>query len=179
MMPNIGAIAKWAAIAAFIAMIGVVFNAFEAKGELQGKLDKEVATVERMNAEVKTANNQLDNALTRTKERESEFLRKAKLAEKYKRRALYAERELGKLVGGGDVDAINRRVCETYDRIEGNNSDGRKARCDAYLASSDASSTYFKVSSISLENNLTNLERIATVFDLCFMPYDVYANANM
>ncbi|MDQ7001675.1 MAG: hypothetical protein Q9N02_03170 [Ghiorsea sp.] len=35
----------------------------------------------------------------------------------------YAEREL---VGGSDVDAINRRMCETYDRIEGNNSDGRK-----------------------------------------------------
>ncbi|MDQ6980703.1 MAG: hypothetical protein Q9M46_04435, partial [Ghiorsea sp.] len=85
----------------------------------------------------------------------------------------------GKLIGGGDVDAINRRMCETYDRIEGNNSNGREARCDAYLASSDASSTYFKVSSISLENNLTNLERIAAVIDQCFMPSDGYTDANL
>lgn len=178
-MFDLGAIAKWTAIAAFIAMIGIVFNAFEAKGELQGKLDAKESAVERMNIEVKTANEQLNLILDKAKKRELDFLRKAELAEKYKRRALYAERELGKLVGGGDVIAINRRMCETYDRIEGNNIDGRKARCDAYLASSDASSSYFKISSVSLENNLTNLERIASTLDQCFITSDGYTKPNL
>lgn len=167
--PNFASIAKWAVVAAFIAMSVTVFNAFEAKGKLQSSLKSQEAQLKRSNEQIANANSNIELLMKTNKEQSDEFKRKTEASNKYKRRALYAERELSKIVSDGDIDAINYSLCQAYDRIEGNDADSRKERCNDNTTPGTSSSLYFKISQESLQNLLANNERIASTIDQCFI----------
>lgn len=167
-MFNISSILKWAAIIAVIALLGLTFSAFSDQGKLEATIAESAAIIERTNLELlkEKANSLL--VIKVSKERAIKYKADTEFANAYKRRALYAERELSKLVSDGDTIAINIRLCETADRIEGNNADDRSTRCNANTTSSATSSSYYKIDSHSLENMLTNWERVASTIDQCF-----------
>jgi len=94
--------------------------------------------------------------------RDADYEAKALEAAKLRRRALFAERKLGSLVGSGDVAAINKRLCDILRGIESDTGDGGEAAECASGASSHAASKYYRISQQSVVNMLTNFERLSS-----------------
>jgi len=158
-------IIKWTAIASVIALVGIVFNAFESKGELQGQVDAAQAALVVQTAEAEQANQALNEVVNEYATRDSEYEAKAKQAALYRSRALYAERKLVSLVAAGNTVAINERLCFLLRAIEGNHRDNGEALNCTDGTSSDASSKHYRISAQSVTNLLANLERIRSYID--------------
>lgn len=110
-------------------------------------------------AEVVEANNTITEIVDEYGQREESINAKIKQGADFRRRALFAERELSALVATGNASDINKRLCEIFDSIEGGDSTDREARCSAAGSTGDVTGKVYRIEERYVSNLLSNFER--------------------
>lgn len=153
---------------ALLTMLTLTFNAYSDQGKLEATLKENAAIIERTNKELTKEKATSIKLVATIKNRDINYAKQTKEINKLRHETAVMEKELGSIISGGDIISINNRLCQTFDRIEGNDISSREARCNSVVATSTPSSVYYKIDEKSLYNNLANWQRVASVIDQCF-----------